>query len=83
MVLTAILCKHCGDIVYSRTRHDMRFCSCGRVAIDGGREYAKITFENFEDFEQYVLDLNISQDTLAKDWNLNLDNYGIIHSATK
>lgn len=37
-----IKCGHCGDILFSRSRHDMRWCSCGKSAIDGGRDYLKI-----------------------------------------
>jgi hypothetical protein len=26
----------CGDIVYSRIIHEMRWCTCGNLAVDGG-----------------------------------------------
>ena len=38
-------CTKCIDIIYSHHRHDMRFCKCGLIAIDGGRDYTKITGE--------------------------------------
>lgn len=31
-----IKCLKCGDIVESIERHDMQFCGCGKVAVDGG-----------------------------------------------
>lgn len=39
----AIGCKLCGEIIYSRHIHDMRYCGCGSVAIDGGRDYTKVS----------------------------------------
>lgn len=33
--------KHCGDVIESKSTHDFKFCSCGKVAIDGGRSYLK------------------------------------------
>ena len=38
-----IKCKKCGDIIESKSRHDMVWCKCGKVAIDGGNEYVKIS----------------------------------------
>ena len=36
-----IKCKHSGDIIESISVHDFKFCSCGKVAIDGGKCYIK------------------------------------------
>lgn len=33
MKINALQCGKCGDIIFSRARHDMRFCSCGAVLI--------------------------------------------------
>lgn len=41
----AIKCKDCQDIVWSRHRHDMRYCKCGKCFIDGGRHYTRVGFE--------------------------------------
>lgn len=38
-----IKCKHCKDIIESKHRHDMVWCRCGKVAIDGGNDYVKIS----------------------------------------
>lgn len=53
----AIHCLKCDDIVYSVNRHDMRHCTCGNVAIDGGKDYTKINFKSGSTFEQVVIDL--------------------------
>lgn len=39
----AIKCRKCESIIYSLHRHDMRYCACKAVAIDGGRIYTKIS----------------------------------------
>lgn len=41
-----IKCNHCGDVIVSESVHDFKFCSCGTVAVDGGKEYLKRTFKN-------------------------------------
>ena len=45
-------CKHCGDTVESFDRHDYRPCSCGAIAVDGGRDYLRRTFRSWSDFEE-------------------------------
>ena len=32
-----IRCKKCGEIIESHTVHEFKWCSCGAVAVDGGR----------------------------------------------
>lgn len=41
IIRNRIRCKHCGDIIESKSTHDFKLCSCGKVAIDGGRSYLK------------------------------------------
>lgn len=48
-------CKKCGDIIQSTHRHDMVWCKCGAVAIDGGDDYCKVT-GNLEDMEFLVVE---------------------------
>lgn len=43
IIRNRIKCKHCGDIIESISVHDFKFCSCGKVAIDGGKHYLKRT----------------------------------------
>jgi len=33
-----IVCRLCGDCLYSLYRHDFKICTCGTVGIDGGQE---------------------------------------------
>lgn len=52
-----IKCNHCGDIIESISVHDFKFCSCGTVAVDGGKEYPRRCFKNnpndFTDLSEY------------------------------
>lgn len=41
IIKNCIKCKCCGDIIESTSVHDFKFCSCGKVAVDGGRSYLK------------------------------------------
>lgn len=43
IIRNRIQCKLCGDIIESTSVHDFKFCSCGKVAIDGGKCYLKRT----------------------------------------
>ena len=47
--ISKIRCKRCGDIIESKTVHDFKFCKCGAVAVDGGKEYLRRCFINTED----------------------------------
>lgn len=44
---TGIRCTKCGDVIYSRYRHDMRPCMCDAVFVDGGRDYLRISGTDF------------------------------------
>ena len=34
-------CKNCEDIIESKHRHDFVSCSCGKIAVDGGKDYLR------------------------------------------
>ena len=36
-----IQCKQCGSIIVSEHSHDLKWCPCGSVAVDGGTDYLK------------------------------------------
>jgi hypothetical protein len=81
MLIKGIKCVKCMDVLYSRARHDMRFCSCGSAAIDGGFDYIKVTGEPefIEDCEVNVLDgadKNEVVKTLYDDWKNKTDKFG-------
>lgn len=34
-------CLECGDVIESKHRHDFVSCSCGKLFVDGGRDYLR------------------------------------------
>lgn len=50
ILLNAIECVRCGDIVVSEYRHDFKYCRCGKVAVDGGHAYLRRVSDTREDF---------------------------------
>ena len=55
IVKNAIRRKHCGDIIESTYRHDFKFCSCQRCAVDGGLDYLRRCgdIDDWEDLSVY------------------------------
>jgi hypothetical protein len=53
----ALHCLSCDEVIYSVNRHDFHPCSCGKVKIDGGRDYTKICFDPDAKFKHVTLDL--------------------------
>lgn len=49
IISNKIKCNHCGDIIESKTVHDFKWCKCGKVAVDGGKDYLKRCFETTPD----------------------------------
>ena len=51
IIVNKIKCKKCGDVIESTYRHDFKFCKCGAVAVDGGKDYfRRLGYE--EDYEE-------------------------------
>lgn len=58
LVRNAIKCKHCGDVVESKSVHDFEQCSCGACFADGGLEYLRRGFktspdDDYEELAEY------------------------------
>jgi hypothetical protein len=85
MEINAIKCLQCGDVIYSRTTHDYRCCTCNSCAIDGGFEYTRIIGEP-EKIEHTTVNVDIPgcetdkeiKKKLYDDWNQRIDMYGLI-----
>ena len=75
MKVHAIQCNKCGDKIYSRATHDMRWCTCESVAIDGGLDYVKISGTEYTKADVEVL---TTVEKLYDDWNHGLDKFGKI-----
>jgi hypothetical protein len=50
-------CRKCNDIIESVYRHDFKFCSCGSIFVDGGKDYIR-RGGNLEDIE----DLSVTEE---------------------
>lgn len=51
IISNKIKCTKCGNIIESKSTNDYKRCSCGTVAIDGGKDYLK-RIGNEEDYEE-------------------------------
>lgn len=50
-------CAYCLDIIESKHRHDFVTCKCGRIAVDGGKDYLKRSVKEVNggvDFEAII-----------------------------
>ena len=62
-VKNQIKCKQCGDVIESTHVHDYKRCSCGAVAVDGGKEYMRRAFpggmsheDAYEEMSEYEVE---------------------------
>lgn len=39
--INKIQCRHCKEILESKTNHDFKICKCHRCGVDGGHEYLR------------------------------------------
>lgn len=51
IISNKIKCKKSGDIIESKSTNDYKKCSCGAVAVDGGKDYLK-RMGNEENYEE-------------------------------
>ena len=53
VVRNSATCALCGDKIVSEHRHDMKWCKCGEIMVDGGKAYirrgAKTSLDNIVD----------------------------------
>lgn len=80
--VNCVVCPVCKDEIYSRSRHDFHYCSCGEVAVDGGFEYMRMLYKSVMP-EIVVREVDATKDALFQDWNQRLDKFGIIKPLTK
>ena len=68
MIVNAIICEGCRTVVYSRNRHDMRDCLCGKMSIDGGRDCTRILCREDVNYELIYLSIPYSNEELQADY---------------
>lgn len=50
LLKNSIKCNHCNDEIESKYRHDFVTCKCGKVSVDGGKDYGRILFTELSDY---------------------------------
>lgn len=81
MKITGLYCPKCKQFIYSRDRHDCKWCKCQTYYIDGGQlEEVFGTGGKDKNFPSLILtiDLDVTSDELYYDWNLCMDKLGFI-----
>ena len=91
----AIQCPQCGDIMYSRARHDWRTCSCGTgesgdhvlgIFVDGGFNYLRFGWNEkvFPDGRPEPIEIEVDASPLEiyNDWNKRIDKLGRIKASS-
>jgi len=78
IIVSAITCHKCGATIYSRCGHDMRWCTCKSIAIDGGRDYSRVVFEDSAGYTSLQLSVDATQAELFQDWNSYKNKFGLI-----
>ena len=76
MKIQTVQCPKCKDIIYSRARHDYRYCSCGAIFVDGGLDYLR--YGGDDNIEISVIDLDVTEKELYNDWNKFENKFGVI-----
>ena len=75
MVVNAIVCKKCNNVLFSRNVHDYRECDCGLISIDGGFDYVRICGDE-NDFEEVRIVIDATMRDIDIDWNYRFDKLG-------
>jgi len=78
VLVKAIECGECKNIVYSRTRDDVRECSCGRVIVSGGLQHFNYEVLPGMLYEAKKIEVRASPTVLYDDWNSLRDEFGLI-----
>jgi len=78
LLIKAVECKECEDIVYSRTEDDFRECSCGSIGVSGGVKFFKFTAQPAAGYEVKKINVKTTLDNLYQDWYNMRDAFGVI-----
>lgn len=77
LIVDAAECLLCGDILFSRCRHDYRCCSCGNTSVDGGFYMFKFAWK-IRRPKTYKLKIIQNKHELYDDWNTSANKFGLI-----
>jgi len=83
MKINAVQCYKCGDIIFSRARHDFRRCTCGEIFIDGGFDLVRVGGMEIEKIKSIQIKISATKKELYNDWSKRKDMFGIIKGGGK
>lgn len=63
----SIRCKKCGDIIESISVHDLVYCRCKAVFIDGGHLYQRVGYESKDLVEDLSICVEDKSDVTMKE----------------
>ena len=82
MKIKVIQCKSCQSVITSRSQHDMNYCQCGLLAVDGGhysqdRETYVFTriIGRFQTKDISTIELPVTPKDLHRDWNKQINEF--------
>tara|TARA_R100000008_G_C3561801_1_gene156657 strand:- start:705 stop:989 length:285 start_codon:yes stop_codon:yes gene_type:complete len=78
VLVKAVECGECKSIVYSRTKDDVRQCSCGRVIVSGGLQHFNYEALHGTLHEVRKIEVRTTPDMLYDDWYESTDVFGLI-----
>lgn len=79
VMVNAIKCPKCQDVIYSRAHHDFHSCTCQSITVDGGFEYVHYSWDpQMKRPKIFKKRIYATKQELYNDWNLMKDNFGLI-----
>lgn len=73
ILLNAVKCQRCGDVLCSEKENDEKTCSCGAITIGGGKEILYRKFADrmdYMDFSIMVGDFIMKEDITNEEGNV-------------
>lgn len=52
IIVNKIKCNKCGEEIESKSTHDLKFCKCTSVVVDGGLDYLRRLGRREEDYTE-------------------------------
>lgn len=70
ILYNAVKCGICGEVIFSRHRHDFVTCQCENVSVDGGLSYLRRSYntENWTDMSIELDDKIVDKCKEALQW---------------
>lgn len=65
IISNKIQCKHCGEIIESKSIHNFVTCKCGACSVDGGHYHLSRSFKNSSEVD-YIELSKVKKETHTK-----------------